>query len=205
MLPGCVALKSSLLPSGCVQVDIEVGTGKVVGHGFVAFTPTQIANAVNELTDLTCPLAPSDPVGVPMLEATLPEGTIVRAWRGRASLHLLHGAPLADVSALVRDLPGSALDAPNVAPVLEIVPTGLSADATKAVALDVTVCRASAQALAASGCLCPSVAWPDPTQPGPAPWLRLTLPGADRLLTPAVHNALGRRTGTARGLGPAKK
>jgi len=187
---GCRFLKPSLMPSGCVVIDIDTKLHAVTTQAHETTTPGMFnAEDLNVLDAIRCSQFPYAPASDLPLSVTLADGTHVIAHPGRASVHLLQTDPLADISPLVRDLPTATTTDVSTAPVVEVVPP---TEATSTgVSVDVSVCHATGDQIAASGCECPMAPWPDPAAlPESGTWLRLSYGGETRLLTPAFISSV---------------
>lgn len=178
---GCYLLKASLLPSGCVTVDIDTATGLATGYDFQAASPTMMMASKTHLDGWPAPACAgvNKPAATGALSVTMADGTVVTARPGRASMHLLRTDASADPSPLVRDLPAGA-----TASVVELaLPVPLAGQPTQ-VALDVTVCRATADELQKSGCACPTEPWPPAdVTPTTGDYLRVQVGDSVRMIT----------------------
>jgi hypothetical protein len=149
----CQMVKASLLPSGCVQVDIDIATGTVVA---VALTSAKPADFVLSGPDLFQSVGCAATIGAAPSTApislTTGSGLVVTAWPGRASVHKLLLDPQAEFAALVRDV--GPVDAPLPA-TAAVVEFSTLAGSVTAVAIDVSICHATAQNVLDAGCPCP--------------------------------------------------
>jgi len=198
----CQLLKTSLLPSGCVMVDVDLDSGKVVGRDYVPTTPAQFDYAAsNWFQDVACAkLIGKAPSGQPVVLA-LNDGRKVTAHPGRASVHAMLVDPEADISPLVRDVGAPDEVTPTVAPVLAVQMPGNATP--QGIELDVSVCHASPSQLTASGCTCPTTPAPTgpPTSQGET-WLEIVAGPFEITITQSYLDALEPAAWT--GVGVAK-
>ena len=178
----CQAVKSSLLPTGCVQVDIDVVAGTVGSIVLDAAKPPDFMAPTGDFfTDVGCAQTIGVVPAAGTLTLTTPTGDQVVAHAGRASIHKLLQNPLADISALVRDQEGVEAPDPVTSSVLEIVrPSG----EVTAVAVDASICRATPQNMIDAGCPCPAQALPTALPELPTvSWMAFHSPAFDVTVT----------------------
>lgn len=179
-LSGCAMLKPSLLPTGCVILDISTTSRVVTKFQFLPKSADswpaiqlQWPIVVGQEPPIECQgLAESPSLPV---ELTTTDGLNVRAYDGHANIELLLSDASADPSTIVRN--GSlALQSP--------VEIGDATTVTQ-VPLDMSVCRAAVQDIAQSGCACPEEPWP-PAAPTPTEdFLNVTTQSFAATITPS--------------------
>lgn len=185
----CQYTKASLLPSGCVTLDIDVDAGTAKFVSLDVAKPSDFIGAKSSFVkEVGCPKAyGAVPTGKP-LSVTLADGRKVTAFPGRASVHALLVDPDAAMSALVRDIDGIALPLPVTAGVIEVsTPT---APTPTSVAVDVSVCHATPAHIQASGCACPKFELPTSVPAGPSMfWMAALSDALDVTITNAFLDA----------------
>ncbi|MBI5607651.1 MAG: hypothetical protein HY902_02075 [Deltaproteobacteria bacterium] len=179
----CQFTKASLLPSGCVTLDIDLdgGTSKMVQFDVVKPADFFTAKA-SFVQEVGCAKVFGEVPTGKALVLGLPDGRTVTAYAGRASVYALLVDPESPISAVVRDLNGAALPVPVTAGVIEVSEPDNASPTV--VPVDVSVCMATAAQVAESGCTCPKLAVPANVPPNPSPfWLTAASEGLDVTIT----------------------
>lgn len=152
---GCAMLKPSLLPTGCIVLDVSTKSRVVTNFQFLPKAAStwpaiqlQMPAVIGQEPLVDCQGMPQG-AALP-IELTTTDGLIVRAYDGHANVEVVMADPSADPSTIVRD------EAVGMASALEIG----DAITTTQVPIDVSVCRATEQDIALSGCACPTEQWP---------------------------------------------
>lgn len=179
-LSGCGNLKPSLLPTGCVIVDVSTSSRVVTKFEFVV-KPSYSWPAVvlqppfdaGPPPPIECP-GVTQPAALP-IELTATDGVQLRAFEGHANLEVLESDPAADPSAVVRTVAGTWLSPFELA----------EAATTVQVPVDVSVCRATAKDIAQSGCACPTAAWPAVAPTPTGDFVSVTSDAVNLALTPS--------------------
>ena len=185
----CQYTKASLLPSGCVTLDIDVDAGTAKFVSLDVAKPSDFISAKSSfVNEIGCPkVYGAVPTGKP-LSVTLADGRKVTAFPGRASVHALQFDPDATISAVVRDIAGATLPAPVTAAVIEVAAS--LAPTPTAVAVDVSVCHATPAHIQASGCACPKSELPTTVPAGPSMfWMTAVSDALDVTITNAFLDA----------------
>ena len=185
-LTGCAMLKPSLLPTGCITVDVSTKSNVVTGYQFFAKDAMSWPKITIEKPDVLdaepeigCPQVSGSPA-LP-LQITMTDGLVVRAFEGHANLEVLAADEAADPSAVYRNnsTPNMQLSAVEIA----------SAITETQVELDVSVCRASVNDIVTSGCACPAAAVPAVNPVPTGDHILVTAGGASLMLTPDFISA----------------